>query len=238
MQIRTVLFDSKYGLKQKSINAIVKDKNGIVWLGTESGLVKFDGLSFCEIIPNIEKYKNSEIARIKIKENTIYLVYRNKGCLTYNINTYKFIEISKVPIFDIAPVTDNIYYTINHNGVLLKHIGSKTIKFKKINSVITRARIEYFANRLFLATDDGLFRINGITNAFEYGSNYDDFKYDLGDNFEFDVSFFDIDLVTRFSMEFLIKSFWMALFRNISSFSCIFSNFENSSLGSDGKMCF
>ena len=182
------LFDSKYGLKQNSINAIVKDKNGIVWLGTESGLVKFDGLSFCTIIPSIEKYKNSQIVRIKIKENTIYLVYKNKGCLTYNINTYKFIEISKVPIFDIAPVTDNIYYTINHNGVLLKHIGSKTIKFKKINSVITRARIEYFANKLFLATDDALFRINGITNTFEYGSNYDDFKYDLGDDFEFDVS--------------------------------------------------
>jgi hypothetical protein len=182
------LFDSKYGFKQKSINAIVKDKNGIVWLGTESGLVKFDGLSFCEIIPSIEKYKKSEIVRIKIKENIIYLVYRNKGCLTYNINTYKFIEISKVPIFDIAAVTDNIYYTINYNGVLLKHIGSKTIKFKKLSTTITIARIEYFANRLFLATDDGLFRINGITNAFEYGSNYDDFKYDLGDNFEFDVS--------------------------------------------------
>jgi ligand-binding sensor domain-containing protein/class 3 adenylate cyclase/predicted metal-dependent HD superfamily phosphohydrolase len=38
--------DIRSGLSQSSVNAIVQDKNGFIWIGTQDGLNKFDGYNF------------------------------------------------------------------------------------------------------------------------------------------------------------------------------------------------
>ena len=48
--------NSKAGLPQNSVRAIVVDHDGFVWVGTEKGLARFDGTSFVdfsELIPEI-----------------------------------------------------------------------------------------------------------------------------------------------------------------------------------------
>jgi len=42
-------YTHKDGLPQNSIKAIAQDSKGLIWIGTESGLVRFDGLRFKKI---------------------------------------------------------------------------------------------------------------------------------------------------------------------------------------------
>jgi len=42
------------GLSQSIINTIMKDSEGFMWFGTESGLNKYDGYEFVKIIPSIQ----------------------------------------------------------------------------------------------------------------------------------------------------------------------------------------
>ncbi|MDC3260237.1 hypothetical protein OAU66_01645, partial [bacterium] len=44
--IRFDLLSIKDGLSQSSINAVVQDKQGFIWIGTQDGLNKYDGYSF------------------------------------------------------------------------------------------------------------------------------------------------------------------------------------------------
>ncbi len=158
------LFNQKNGLTTKSIKSIVKDKNGHVWLGTEKGLVKFDGLSFCEIVPNFYKYKSSEISQIKICNNILFLNYRNKGCITYNLNTFEFKEISKTPINEIEPITEHVYYVISNNGLFYKQINNRVSPICLFNIEYGATSISFFKGNIYVVTDIGLFCFDFKTN--------------------------------------------------------------------------
>jgi ligand-binding sensor domain-containing protein len=52
-----IKFSSKNGLSSNSVNAIIRDKYGFMWFGTDDGLNKFDGL----------KFPNTNLRKIKIQ---------------------------------------------------------------------------------------------------------------------------------------------------------------------------
>lgn len=62
------VWTTKDGLPQHTINAIVQDHNGYVWIGTEDGLARFDGIQF----------------KIFNKYNTDGLKHNSITCLTMN----------------------------------------------------------------------------------------------------------------------------------------------------------
>lgn len=154
------LFNERYGLNHKSINSIVKVNDGIVFLGTEKGLVKFDGLSFCDIIPNIKGYSSSEIISIKLNGKLLFLHYKNKGCLTYNLKTYEFKEIYNKNFLSIEPINENTYFILTKNGSLFKinHDYSRLVYSFGLNC--NYAQISNFNNKLYVVTDSGLFKFN------------------------------------------------------------------------------
>ncbi|MES2380815.1 MAG: two-component regulator propeller domain-containing protein [Bacteroidota bacterium] len=84
LQANPVLYDDGKGLSNNQITEIIKDKTGIMWIATESGLNKYDGYTFTEI---------NELKGYRI--NTIYFdsaknalwIGCNKGLHYYNIST-------------------------------------------------------------------------------------------------------------------------------------------------------
>ena len=68
----TKVYDERLGLYQKYISEILKDKDGFLWLGTESGLVRFDGSNFNEFFPKESKYKYLGSSKIKKFRNFIF----------------------------------------------------------------------------------------------------------------------------------------------------------------------
>ncbi|WP_207422995.1 hybrid sensor histidine kinase/response regulator transcription factor [Desertivirga brevis] len=68
------------GLSSNTINAIVKDKYGFVWFGTDDGLNKFNGLEFTV-------YKNNPADKASLRNNEISCLHEdNKGRLWIGTN--------------------------------------------------------------------------------------------------------------------------------------------------------
>src|SRR5258708_32049463 len=66
------VWSSENGLPQNSILAITQTRDGYLWLGTEEGLVRFDGVSFTIF----DKTNTAEI-----KHNHVLVLYEDGGSL-------------------------------------------------------------------------------------------------------------------------------------------------------------
>lgn len=73
-QSNTIRFDNisiHKGLSQSSVNAIIQDKAGFIWIGTQDGLNRFDGYDFL-VYRNIPQQKNS------LSSNFVYSIYEDR----------------------------------------------------------------------------------------------------------------------------------------------------------------
>jgi ligand-binding sensor domain-containing protein len=128
----TKVYDERLGLYQKYISEILKDKDGFLWLGTESGLVRFDGSNFNEFFPKESKYKYLGRSKIKKFRNYIYVNYENNGLLVFDLNTYQYKKIFDEPIVDVQPISDSAFVVITKSGFLKKIVIGKTVQQIKI----------------------------------------------------------------------------------------------------------
>ncbi|KJD37248.1 histidine kinase [Tamlana sedimentorum] len=87
-------YNDKGGLSQNSVRHIVQDKQGFLWIGTFSGLNRFDGYEFKTYLSNSgdkNSINNNDITALKYDENNNWLWIGTRNGLTQlNLNTYKF----------------------------------------------------------------------------------------------------------------------------------------------------
>lgn len=83
------------GLQNRVINNIVKDPNGYVWLGTQTGLIRFDGRTFLRYsqIEINNKLDNEPINCMSILNDSTLWVGTSNGLYNININNYTSKEI-------------------------------------------------------------------------------------------------------------------------------------------------
>lgn len=97
-QAQIVNFDNwqvKDGLPQNSINHIVQGKDGYLWLATEGGLVRFDGVTFTTFdVQNTPEFKSNRIKTIFQNKNGDLLIGGYKAGVTLYRNG-KFTNLSK-----------------------------------------------------------------------------------------------------------------------------------------------
>ena len=79
----------KNGLSNNKVNAILQDKNGFIWLGTEDGLNRFDGYGF-------KVFRNNPSDPNSISDNNIWSLFEDKdgniwlGTKSGELNLYNF----------------------------------------------------------------------------------------------------------------------------------------------------
>jgi len=109
------------GLSQSSINCVLQDSQGFLWIGTWSGLIRYDGYSTTIF--------HSDDGPDKIKSNKITTIYEDKhgfiwvgtqmgGLFRFNTNTNKFEHFNHTS--DKRSLSDNTVYSIQEDkdGVL------------------------------------------------------------------------------------------------------------------------
>jgi hypothetical protein len=128
----TKLYDERLGLNQKVISEILRDKYGFIWLGTESGIVRFDGSNFNLFTPKEIKYNKLGFKKIKIINNHIFINYEKNGVLLFDLQTYRFEIILNEPVIDIQPISDNTFLVLTKSGFLKKIIDGKIVLQLKI----------------------------------------------------------------------------------------------------------
>lgn len=179
-EYKFINFSSKNGLSSNSINAIIKDKNGFMWFGTEDGLNKFDGQNF-KVYRHKETDKTS-IGRgpvndlIQDKNGQIWLA-TNFTLSVYNLNLDSFINYD----FTNYGWITSLY--ADHNGkiwvgtysglFLFDPKTQKTIAFRanpkdatQLNSNIINCIYEDTQNYIWVGTADGLHQYNPQNKQF------------------------------------------------------------------------
>lgn len=91
---------SEEGLEQFNVIRLVEDKNGFIWLGTHSGIVRFDGTHFKSIDSNLSGLSDSLITSLFVDSKNRLWVGTQKGVNLYNESTEKFTSFLKDGLID------------------------------------------------------------------------------------------------------------------------------------------
>jgi ligand-binding sensor domain-containing protein/signal transduction histidine kinase len=160
------IWQTEQGLPENSVQAILQTSDGYIWLGTEEGLVRFDGVRF-----TVFDKQNTKA----IKHNNISSLYESTdGCLwigTYaGLTRYKQGEFSAYTSKEGLPGETVVSMIEAQDGSLwvsIQEAGLARIKDGKITAFTTADGLsnnnirfvkEDGAGRLWIGTDDGLNR--------------------------------------------------------------------------------
>lgn len=173
-EYKFINYSSKNGLTSNSVNAILKDKNGFMWFGTEDGLNRFDGQNFVAYhhkdIDSTSIGRGPVIAMTQDKIGNIWLA-TNLTLSVYNLNVDSFInfDFSKYGwIISLCADHSGKIWVGTYGGLYSFDPVSKNVKaFKadtknryKLNSNIVRCIFEDSRHNIWVGTDNGLHLYN------------------------------------------------------------------------------
>lgn len=165
------------GLNDGGVLALAQDNRGFMWFSTRVGLNRFDGnsvKSYSYMAGDSTSIPPSICRSMSADSSGGFLVGLEDGLLSYNEKTDRFTSVKALEgiwTFQIVPVRKNAVYVSTRSG-LVKYdpTNGKLHFYKDDNNAILKSRIYYLEKQdsyLLMATDKGVFRMDGITGQLE-----------------------------------------------------------------------
>ncbi|QBN19514.1 response regulator [Flavobacterium nackdongense] len=186
----SVIKTTNDGLCNSMVTAIAQDQNGFIWIGTEEGLSKYDGLSFNTYKVNGSDFSNltnnSIVSLLCDKKGQIWVGTYN-GCQVYNdkLNAFRTIDFKLKEIKNKAikiekifeDSKNNIWLSTSINGVIM--IDSKGKKSKHFyyqpknplsicSNIVTDIAEDAEGNIWFTSSDKGISVYNVSKNTIRH----------------------------------------------------------------------
>ncbi len=165
------------GLKDKTIHCIFQDRKGWVWIGTDFGILRFDGYTFKDFLIDSEESEilSKSLIRtiIEDKNGVIWVGTELNGIFKYDRRYYKIEQIkdsllTNNSVWTIVPDNKNKLWIGTEDGLCYFNPESKT-SIKKITlethpnlltgSFIRKLMIDV-NNRLWVGTNNGVTVLN------------------------------------------------------------------------------
>jgi len=139
------------------VNAIVQDKTGYIWLGTDAGVYRFNGRNFIAIADNIKK----PVTALAIGNNKVYAGYATgdlveiKNNTAYNIHVYNYAP--QTVIHDIS-VNGDVLSVSTEEGVfiIMNNVGILLNSTKGLSDNFTYSISVPGTNMALIGTDKGI----------------------------------------------------------------------------------
>lgn len=168
------IWTTRSGLPQNTIHSIVQDSSGYLWLGTDRGIVRFDGTRFRVLHKgNIPSIKNNSITSLHIsRDGTLWIGTYGGGITRYKDGTFKnySIEEGLTNHFINAIAEDDeqtMWFGTTGDGVIqLKNETFTAITHEQgLSYNIVSCLLSDSKGKLWVGTEQGLNCINndGIT---------------------------------------------------------------------------
>ncbi len=158
-QTQSIKFEkigSRKGLSQASIHCIYQDSRGFIWIGTESGINRYDGYDFIVYTPDAKDPRS-------LSNNWVYTVYEDRtGNLWIG--------------------TDNGLNRFNREKETFTHYFHDPEKPNSISSNRVFTIFEDRSGRLWIGTDNGLNRFNREDESFKRYRHDPENSQSLSDN--------------------------------------------------------
>ncbi len=158
---------SKNGLPQNTIYSITQDNDGYIWIGTDEGAIRFDGINLQHFNTlNSKHIKNNSITSLLITHNgTLWMGSFGGGITLYNPKNKSFTSYTtqnNLPNDFIWTITED-----NEKNIWLGTVGGGLIRFKNnrfntlstthgLSNNIVNAICEDHNNNLWIGTENGL----------------------------------------------------------------------------------
>ena len=161
-------WDTDDGLPQNSINAIANTQDGFLWVGTQEGLVRFDGLEFKVFNKTNQDAFKSDDVRVLIqgRDSVLWIGTRDGGLVKYSDGTFSEGVVDEIlgsaRITAIQPSADRSFTWVgtSSNGVW-KIKDGKAEPVSAIPSKEITSLLETSVGVLWVGTrDKGLLRMH------------------------------------------------------------------------------
>ena len=203
IDIKFTSLTTKEGLSSNSVNAIIKDRYGLLWFATQDGLNKFDGTNF-------KVYRHKTGDSTSLQSNEILALHEDKagnlwvgtggGSLSlYDRKRDAFINfpanqgpntIINNVILDICSDHAGIIWIGSYGGVNMLDPATRRITTLPVSSQIsgsffTKVTISLFQDsrrQIWIGTSDGLFQYNPQTKSLKHFIHSNDDPSSLAGN--------------------------------------------------------
>ena len=154
------------GLPQNSVTAILQTQDGYVWLGTEEGLVRYNGISFTTFDKsNTQAFEADAITALaETEDHTLWIGTRGGGLLRYADGQFSPFSIGNgLPSQDITTLfvdNNNALWIGTYGGGLMKLQSYSLVYYNSENGIagdFIAEITEEKDGRLWVGTEKGLF---------------------------------------------------------------------------------
>jgi ligand-binding sensor domain-containing protein len=160
------------GLPDSHVQAIGQDKFGFIWLGTSSGVSRFDGRNIVSFNHDSDDTTTilSEMAHCfgSDTEGRFFVGFFN-GLAEFDFITRRFhrIAIQNKNVTSITPIDKNLILLTTSGGLAALNPKTRTTEFLKHDSLLTiGAASSFYKNGiLYIGSDKGLLLYNPKTHA-------------------------------------------------------------------------
>ncbi|MBI9072213.1 MAG: SpoIIE family protein phosphatase [Melioribacteraceae bacterium] len=181
-------FNSEHGLSQSTVNAIVQDKKGFLWFGTEDGLNRYDGYNFKVYYPEIKNSNslshNFILALFEDTDDCLWIGTNGGGLNKFDKVHNKF-TVYKHDLNDINSLSSNIVTGIykDKNGIIWVGTDNGLNKFDERKNKLVRYISSKHNNSIssdyisvIKEDSDGVLWIGTNNGLNKYNSESDDFE--------------------------------------------------------------
>jgi len=194
---------AKEGLPSNTVNAVIKDKYGLMWFGTSNGLSRFDGSNFTvyrhEVGNEHSLPTNDIVSLYEDKSGRLWVGSSNGGIYYYDRTSDSFSAFKpKEPLQQLNTTSARAFYQ-DHNGKLwigtygnliiidlkTSQVTTKPVRDKKVNepgSFVVLSIFEDSRHRVWLGSNQGLFLYNQKTDSFISFVHSDADVYSISDD--------------------------------------------------------
>ena len=159
------VWQTENGLPQNSINCIVQTPDGYLWMGTQEGIVRFDGVQFTVFDKrNTSQIKNNYISALYVdRDGKLWIGTYDGGLITYSNNAFRaIVGIKKFENSHISTIFEDraggLWIAVRGRGVLridtVRHLSFDTTNGLLNNEAWAFA--EDAKNRIWIATEGGV----------------------------------------------------------------------------------
>lgn len=162
------------GLPEQFVYTINQDSNGYLWIGTGSGLSKFNGLEFENIL--IDSLKNSFISASCIDDKgQLWVGNKNGRVLTLKNNKPVTVYLNKKKtgiVNDIIQLSNGDMLIANQNRGLIKIKANEFELFEEsFSGYLIYSVCELEENKILVGTNDGLYIFNLLSRELKEVEN-------------------------------------------------------------------
>lgn len=174
-------FTTLDGLSDNHINDLVKDKFGIIWLATDFGVTRYDGVNFNKIDDVVfpKKFRNKKVLAIIPYLNQLLIHVKDAGIISYHPLSNSISIITEQPVLKTHIIGSSIYY-FGDNGFLYLHQQTTKRKAFFIGKLSYFEFNHYQDGLYFLIRNRGFIKFNIKTNKIQLNVINKELFQDIG----------------------------------------------------------